>query len=171
MSADTDLGAAAPAPDQSRVHGFHGDYGWDGVERLPYKATEDAPFRDVARQVLASAPDLAAELRYFEVGPGGHTTLERHGHRHAVLVLRGRGRCLVGDAVSPIAPYDLVQISPWTWHQFRADPDRPLGFLCLVNAERDRPQLPTADQMAALKRTPAVAAFLDGGSTAARPKD
>jgi hypothetical protein len=30
-----------------------------------------------------------------------------------------------------------------TWHQFRAAPDSPLGFLCLVAADRDRPQLPT----------------------------
>ena len=30
-----------------------------------------------------------------------------------------------------------------TWHQFRAAPDAPLGFLCLVAAERDRPELPS----------------------------
>jgi hypothetical protein len=33
-----------------------------------------------------------------------------------------------------------------TWHQFLADAGEPLGFLCMVPSERDRPQLPTADQ-------------------------
>jgi len=45
-------------------------------------------------------------------------------------------------------------------HQFRAAPDAPLGFLCMVNAERDRPQLPTADELAGLTSVPAIAAFL-----------
>jgi hypothetical protein len=47
-----------------------------------------------------------------------------------------------------------------TWHQFRADPDQPLGFLCMVNAERDRPQLPTESDLATLRAIPNVAAFI-----------
>ena len=47
-----------------------------------------------------------------------------------------------------------------TWHQFRATKNEPLGFLCMVNAERDKPQLPTADDVDRLKRNPAIAAFL-----------
>ena len=42
-------------------------------------------------------------------------------------------------------PFDLVTIPSWTWHQFRATDGEPLGFLCMVNAERDRPQLPTPE--------------------------
>jgi hypothetical protein len=38
-----------------------------------------------------------------------------------------------------------------------------MGFLCMVNAERDKPQLPTEDDLAALRANPAVAAFLDFG--------
>jgi hypothetical protein len=34
----------------------------------------------------------------------------------------------------------------------------------MVNAERDKPQLPTAEEMARLARNPAVAAFLNGAS-------
>ncbi len=37
-----------------------------------------------------------------------------------------------------------------------------LGFLCMVNAERDRPQLPTADELAALNGRPQLAEFLRG---------
>jgi mannose-6-phosphate isomerase-like protein (cupin superfamily) len=127
-----------------------GDQRWDGVEVLAYKAAGEAPFKDVTRQVLFDDDRIGAQLRYFEVSPGGWTTLERHEHVHNVLVLRGRGRCLVGDAVRDLALHDLVEVPPWTWHQFRAAPDEPLGFLCLVRQERDRPQLPGAGTAAAL---------------------
>lgn len=132
---------------------------WEGVEVAPYKDTGSAPFRDITRQLLFREDDLGCELRYFEIGPGGHSTLERHEHRHAVLVLRGRGRCLVGDRIHEIGEHDLVAIDPHTWHQFCAD-DETLGFLCLVNRERDRPQLPDAAALAALRSDPMIAAFI-----------
>ncbi len=136
------------------------NFRWEGVEPLRYKAEGEAPFREVSRQVLFDA--AGAQWRYFEVAPAGWTTLERHAHAHAVMVLRGRGRCLVGRALHDIAAHDLVEVAPLQWHQFRAAPDSPLGFLCLVAAERDRPQLPDAEALAALRSDPAIAAFLDG---------
>ena len=136
------------------------DFRWEGVELRAYKDEATAPFRSVTRQVLASAPDLKGELRYFEVAPGGWTTLERHAHVHAVTILRGGGRALVGNQVIDAAPLDLVTVPAWTWHQFRAAADAPLGFLCMVDAERDRPQLPTDAERAALEAIPEVAAFM-----------
>ena len=136
--------------------GFH----WDRVETLLYKDEGSAPFRDVTRQVLFADAASGAEWRYFEVAPGGWSTLERHAHTHAVMVLRGRGRCLVGERVYEIAERDLVEVPPMTWHQFRAAPDAPLGFLCLVSRERDRPQLPDATTLSRLRGLPEVAAFL-----------
>lgn len=133
---------------------------WSGVDTLHYKQEGSAPFRDVSRQVLFGDAQLDAQLRYFEVQAGGFTTLERHQHMHAVLVLRGGGRALVGDTVVELAEHDLVTVPPLTWHQFRAPKDGPLGFLCMVNADRDRPQLPTDAELAALKALPQVAAFL-----------
>jgi quercetin dioxygenase-like cupin family protein len=136
------------------------DFRWEGVELRAYKDEATAPFRNVTRQVLASAPDLKGELRYFEVAAGGWTTLERHAHVHAVTILRGGGRALVGNEVFDVAALDLVTVPAWTWHQFRAAADAPLGFLCMVDAERDRPQLPTAEERAGLEAVPEVAAFL-----------
>ena len=133
---------------------------WDGVDVLAYKRDPASPFRDVTRQVLFDDPALASQLRYFEVAPGGHTTLERHEHAHAVIVAHGRGRCLVDGRIFELALHDLVRVPALAWHQFRAAPDAPLGFLCMVNAERDRPQLPTADELAGLTSVPAIAAFL-----------
>ncbi len=133
---------------------------WREVDVLDYKRDASAPFRDVTRQVLFDQPSLACQLRYFEVGLGGHTTLERHEHAHAVVIERGHGRVLVGDTIHDLAPHDLVYVPPLTWHQFVAAADTPLGFLCMVNAARDRPQLPTPDDLARLCADPAIAAFV-----------
>lgn len=135
---------------------------WEGVDILAYKAGEAAPFRDVTRQTLFNDPGLLAELRYFEVAPGGFSTLERHEHMHAVMILRGHGRCLVGGDVRAVAAHDLVTIPPMTWHQFRAAPADPIGFLCMVNRERDRPQPPAPEDLETLRLSPVIARFLDG---------
>jgi quercetin dioxygenase-like cupin family protein len=129
-----------------------GDYRWQGVELLRYKDEGSAPFRDITRQVLFAPPDQASELRYFEIAPGGYSTLERHAHTHAVLILRGRGTVRLGDEIHAIAEHDLVTVDPMTWHQFHAAADSALGFLCLVSKERDRPQLPTPEEAARLTR-------------------
>jgi mannose-6-phosphate isomerase-like protein (cupin superfamily) len=138
------------------------EYRWDGVDVLPYKDDGRALYRAITRQVLFTDPDLHAELRYFEIAPGGFSTLERHEHVHAVLILRGRGHCLVGDCVSGVETRDLVTVPPLTWHQFRATAGEALGFLCMVDAVRDKPQLPTTQDVAQLTDDPQVAAFLSG---------
>jgi quercetin dioxygenase-like cupin family protein len=132
---------------------------WDGVELLHYKREGEAPFEGVTRQVLFEDAG-GAQWRYFEVAPAGHTTLERHEHTHAVMVLHGQGLCLVGDTIYPLGERDLVCVPPLTWHQFRAHEHSALGFLCLVSRERDRPQLPSDKQMAQLRANPTVAAFI-----------
>ncbi len=133
---------------------------WEDVPVERYKP-EGERFRDVSRQVLFGAETgLGAELRYFEVAPCGHTTLERHEHVHAVLILRGRGRVLVGSQVHEVESLDLVRVPPRTWHQFRAGAHEALGFLCLVESARDRPERPDAAELAALCRDPDVAAFV-----------
>jgi quercetin dioxygenase-like cupin family protein len=139
----------------------HDGFRWDGVMHMPYKQDGTAPFKDISRQVLFHEPDLNCELRYFEMDPGGHSTLERHEHAHAVMILRGRGLCLVGNEVRPVKQFDLVSIPAWTWHQFKATDGESFGFMCMVNVLRDRPQLPAEEDVAALRTTPAVASFLD----------
>ena len=133
------------------------DFRWEDTDLLNYKEEGSAPFKAITRQTLFHNPALECELRYFEVAPSGYSTLERHEHMHAVLILRGRGECLVGDEVTKIDTNEA-----WTWHQFRAGPDAPLGFLCMVNAERDKPTLPTEEERKALEANPKVAAFLKG---------
>jgi quercetin dioxygenase-like cupin family protein len=146
----------------ARIRGFLEGFRWDGVTNLPYKEEGSAPFKDITRQILFADARLQCELRYFEMDAGGYSTLERHEHMHGVMILRGQGQCLVGAEVRAVKPYDLVSIPPWTWHQFRAARAEPLGFLCMVNAKRDKPRLPTAEELAALRSDAHVAAFLDG---------
>jgi quercetin dioxygenase-like cupin family protein len=104
---------------------------------------DPALFRDVTRQTIVGEGEGEERsgilTRYFEVQPGGYSTLERHEHRHTVIVLRGRGTVRLGDAVHAIAPFDAVYVAPHTVHQFRAGAGEPLGFLCVVDRERDKP--------------------------------
>lgn len=145
---------------------FGDDFTWERVPVHPYKDDGRALFQDVTRQVLFSRPDLAGELRYFEVAAGGYSTLERHEHVHGVLILRGSGQALVGAEVLQLATNDLVTVPPMTWHQFKATGSEPLGFLCMVDAMRDKPQLPTDADIGELRANPGVAAFLDCNRTA-----
>ncbi|MGH7565034.1 MAG: cupin domain-containing protein [Gemmatimonadota bacterium] len=136
------------------------DCRWEDVPVEPYKE-EGNTFRDVTRQLLFGRDEgLTSDLRYFEVGPGGHTTLERHEHAHAVVVMRGRGQVLVDPEIREIRPYDLVHVASMTWHQFRAAEEEPLGFLCVADAGRDRPRRPDRSELEDLRRRPEVADFI-----------
>ena len=137
-----------------------GGFRWQDVDLHAYKEEDSAPFKDVTRQTLFHDETLSGELRYFEVAPGGHSTLERHEHAHAVMILRGKGRCLVGDELRDVGELDLVSIPPMRWHQFRASETEPLGFLCMVDRERDRPQLPTAEDLEQFSSRGDIAAFI-----------
>lgn len=139
---------------------YSGDYKWEDVAVLDYKET-GTNFKSITRQVLFDGlGDLPCQLRYFEVQAGGYSSLERHVHVHAVMILRGAGQVFLGDNIYSIAEHDVITIPPRTWHQFQANTDSPLGFLCLVNVERDKVQLPTREDLAELGKNPKVAAFI-----------
>jgi mannose-6-phosphate isomerase-like protein (cupin superfamily) len=145
----------------SNFRPFQDGFRWDSVDLLAYKEDGSAPFKSITRQLLFADPALGCELRYFEMAAGGHSTLERHQHMHAVMILRGTGHCLLGTEIRPVAPHDLVTIPAWTWHQFRATGAEPMGFLCMVNTDRDKPQLPSEAELAEMRGDATVAAFLD----------
>ena len=110
------------------VHRKAKDFRWDGVAVQPYKEDARVLFKAITRQVLFAPADQGSELRYFEVAPGGFSTLERHEHTHAVLILRGRGTVLLDGDVQEVRQNDLV------------------------SKERDRPQLPSESERATLER-------------------
>ena len=133
---------------------------WDGIAVKPYKA-EGSHFAGISRQTLFEGGDgLACQLRYFEVAPGGWSSLERHQHAHEVMIVRGAARILAGDRLIEAATHDLVRIPPLTWHQFQTRGDEPLGFLCMVDCDRDTPERPDAAALTALRRDPVIAGFI-----------
>jgi quercetin dioxygenase-like cupin family protein len=141
---------------------YLGNFDWKGVDVLTYKDDDGNPsFKDVTRRKLYAEGDGSGiEVRYFEVSPGGHTSLEKHEHTHTVIPIRGSGSCLVQDRVIQLSVNDVVYVPSWAWHQFRASENEELGFLCMVKVERDRPTLPTSVDIEKLRENPEVSAFI-----------
>lgn len=132
---------------------------WEGIRVAPYKA-EGTHFFGITRQLLFDGGDgLSCQLRYFEIEPGGYSSLERHHHAHAIMVVRGLGRALLGEEIADLATNDLVRIPPLTWHQFQAGKE-PFGFICMVDCARDIPERPDAAALEALRADPSIARFI-----------
>jgi mannose-6-phosphate isomerase-like protein (cupin superfamily) len=133
---------------------------WEGIPVSAYKPG-GTHFAGITRQLLVDGGDhLGCQLRYFEIEPQGYSSLERHQHEHAIVVIRGAGRALVGDQIVDLGSHDLVRVPPLTWHQFRATGSEPLGFLCMVDCARDIPERPDDAALAQLRADPATAEFL-----------
>ncbi len=119
------------------------NFHWKGVERKEYK-TETSNFKDIHRFSLLGdeTSDLNIHTRYFEVQPGGYSSLEQHRHPHSVVIIRGSGSVILDDEIISIGTHDVVYVSPESIHQFHADNNEPLGFLCMVDRYRDKPVIP-----------------------------
>jgi quercetin dioxygenase-like cupin family protein len=138
---------------------------WDGVMPAGYAAENSdgagRTWRDTTRHIIKGKEEGGAfDVRYFEVGVDGFTSLECHTHIHSVICVRGRGYALVGNSVSKIKPFDHVYVPPNTPHQFVNAGKTPFGFLCIVDAQRDRPRALTPEELAALQRRKRIAAKL-----------
>lgn len=123
---------------------FINDFRWDGREPIAYKITDDLPFRGVSRVELigAAGEQTAFDLRYFEIVPGGHSSLEKHVHTHVVIGARGHGTLVSGGSSLSIKPFDVAYVPPLQVHQLTNSSEEPFGFFCIVDHVRDRPQCP-----------------------------
>ena len=135
--------ATTTTPAGSRVQRLQAGAGfrWQGAPSEEYKEAAEH-HRGVTRTTLAGAQGEQTDfhLRYFEIAPGGFSTLEHHQHEHAVVVLRGRGEVQLGDDVFELTFGDFVYVASHERHQFRnTDASEPFGILCVVDAVRDRP--------------------------------
>ena len=81
---------------------------WEDVPVQGYKNDGTTTFKDITKQILFSEPELDFQWRYFEVAPGGYSSLERHEHAHAVdsrhppqKQRRFDGRCVVSSGMEP----------------------------------------------------------------------
>jgi len=136
--------AVAKAAAPPAIKRFRRNFRWAGVALEGYKlrAHRGGEFAGASRQVIAGnrGEPIAFELRYFELEPGGFTSLERHRHCHLVIGIRGRGRARIGARQHRVAPFDAIYIAPNQAHQLRAEGRTPFGFFCIVDRRRDRPR-------------------------------
>lgn len=139
-----ELNAGKPATTKllkSRLLKHKPGKGWQGVRAERYK-TEDGTWADVVRHSLVGAygEKTKFHFRYFEVSPGGHTTLESHKHEHVVFCILGKGMVILGKKSLSVGLFDTIYICPDEAHQLSNPFDEPFGFLCVVDARRDRPR-------------------------------
>jgi quercetin dioxygenase-like cupin family protein len=114
---------------------------WTGVAIDRYKQV-DGDWLSISRQFLVGKRGERSKfhLRYFEIAPGGYSSLETHRHEHVVICARGKGRVRMGDKLYVIKNLDVAYISPNTVHQLLNPYHEPFGFFCIVDAKRDRPK-------------------------------
>ena len=133
---------------------------WEGVADRAYKddpgVARGMAWQGISRNTLARG---SFEVRYFEIAPGGFSSLEKHAHEHAVICVRGLGQALVGGEVHELRPFDLVRSGPWAPHRWVNAGDEPFGFLCSVDGERDKPVPLSDEEWAALLADPVTAPF------------
>ncbi len=148
--------------DESKILRRTGD-GWPGVTPERY-GSPAGRFHGVTRHVLLGEREGEAGLkfvtRYFTIEAGGCSSLERHHHPHSVFILHGAGRVILDGKVHDLEPLDCVYVAPDSLHQFHAAGAEPLGFLCIVDRERDTGRPPDEDELAALQRDSAIAPLL-----------
>jgi ribulose-bisphosphate carboxylase large chain len=127
---------------RSAFYRHKGDFSWQGIKDEPYKTTGDE-WSNIIRRVLIGKRGETTKfhVRYFEIGPQGCSSLERHKHEHVVICVRGEGFVRTGKTKRKMGFMDTLYISPDTSHQLLNPFKRPFGFLCIVNARRDRPKV------------------------------
>lgn len=151
--------ASATPNRPSERYRFH-DFTWEGIPLQRYKP-QGGGWEGIVRQVVTGwGHETSFHVRYFEIAPGGFSSLEKHGHAHVVISLRGEGRAVVGERAVLLQPFDVLYVGPWEPHQFVNGGREPYGFLCVVDGERDRPQGVSAEELARIQANPEAAAIV-----------
>ncbi|MBI5190594.1 MAG: cupin domain-containing protein [Nitrospirae bacterium] len=141
---------------KSRLHRFQPDtYTWSEVEKEQYKDAGGC-WCGIDRNTLIGNRGESSKfhLRYFEINPGGNSSLEKHGHEHTVICARGRGRAIVDDRLHDMSMMDVLYVAPDTPHQLLNPYSEPFGFFCIVDAERDRPRELDKEDVERLEASP-----------------
>lgn len=111
---------------------------WQEIKKIPYKEFSKS-WALIEKFPLVSSDQIKFEVRYFEISPGGYSSLEYHNHAHVVICLKGKGKIRLGDEYRILKYLDIAFIAPNEVHQLSNPFKEPFGFLCIVDAERDRP--------------------------------
>jgi len=116
------------------IHRFTGNkdkFDWEEVDVQSYNSSE---IKGVIKKVLVGPKEGAPYfvLRYFEIEPGGWTSLDEHSHDHGVFILKGEGKVLLGQKEYKVKFGDVVYVSPNEKHQFKNTGNSPFGFICVI---------------------------------------
>lgn len=127
---------------RTRLFRYKGNFTWKEIKTEKYKPG-NGDWADIVRRTLIGnhGESTKFHLRYFEISPNGYSSFEMHKHEHVVIGIRGEGICIVGNKKYKIGFLDTLYIKPNEPHQLRNPHDEPFGFLCIVNARRDRPKI------------------------------
>ena len=140
---DPTLDARAP-----RVLKHRPGFEWGDRSSSAYKDARDLAgaleFKGVRRVELVGkfGERSRTDLRYFEIEPGGYSSLEKHLHAHIVIGARGHGVLVVEGRRETLAPMDIACIGPLETHRLHNESAEPFGFFCIVDHDRDRPMAP-----------------------------
>ena len=149
--------------EKSREHLLFNHFTWESVSTIDYKQGDigSTTFYNVTRQNIISSKDgVDFEVRYFECGPEGFSTLEKHQHAHIVLIARGCGKVIIGNNIYDASPFDCLIISEGMPHQLINMTDEPFGFFCTVNSRRDKFKLLTKEETEQLKKNSEIERFI-----------
>ncbi len=129
---------------KTRPYKYKGNFTWQGVKSEKYK-TDRTDWKNIVRKVLIGSHNASTKfhLRYFEIAPGGYSSFEKHKHEHVVIGIRGKGKVLCDKKNYQLNLLDTLYIAPDTPHQLSNPFKKPFGFLCIVNARRDKPKILT----------------------------
>jgi len=127
---------------RTRLYRHKGNYTWRGIKTEKYK-TEGGDWAGIIRRVLTGRHKESTKfhLRYFEILPGGYSSYEKHKHEHVVVAIRGKGKVLCGKRHYKLNFLDTLYMAPDIPHQLSNPFNEPFGFLCIVNAKRDKPKV------------------------------
>lgn len=134
--------SSAKKANRCALYRHKGDMVWRGVSDEPYK-TVTGGWSDIIRRVLIGARGESTKfhVRYFEIAHGGASSLERHKHEHVVICVKGEGIVRTGKSRRKMGFMDVLYIPPDTVHQLTNPYKSPFGFLCIVDARRDKPKV------------------------------
>lgn len=119
----------------------YNNFQWAGLKTCQYKADAKHNFKDVVRHEISENfnSNTHFDVRYFEIQPGGYSTLEKHLHEHVIIGVRGSGIIIKNEGEFTIGINDIVYIAPFERHQLQNQGKEPFGFYCIVDRKRDKP--------------------------------
>jgi quercetin dioxygenase-like cupin family protein len=114
------------------IHRYREQFDWEGVSASLYPPGKQMKGVSVRWLIGPAEGAFHFALRYFEIEPGGWTSLDQHAHDHGVVILRGRGQVLLGEEDWQVGFGDVVYIPSHEVHQLKSIGEEPLGFLCVI---------------------------------------